>query len=466
MTHKLGIVIPYRNRPNQLSEFRKSISSYLSTPHEVIVVDQQDDLDFNRGKLLNIGFQKADELGCDYIALHDIDMLPIDADYTYSDKPVHLITELDLPEGVNRQLFDSYFGGVTLFPSYIYKQINGYSNEYYGWGFEDDDLFLRCIENGINLDSKVVPQFTRNAVGLKFNGKDSFAAVPNVLKSFRDYTVFTSFRFDEINRLKENITDNNSIFSIPGFDTTLLINSFFDLSFQFWKKDLSSISINNKILPQGHFNVAVKFSNKSNPACISVYVNGKKIGDNTYDELLPIHKSKLIYLGVGDPNRDEKQNWFNGSIDRFAIFNRCLTDDEIYRLTSEAPHTLFDFTFSDDLVSYYEMLNIKSNTLIDLAGENDGYSSNCKQVYMPKSKDINVFLPHRREGKFKVLPHKENGYKDGYWVNWASRQNQLKYLKKFYKKRSKFKNDGLSTLKYKISQNFSSGNFHHLEVHL
>ena len=147
MNHKLGVIVPYRDRPQQLKDFLNYIEKYLTDKnieHEVIIVEQTEKNDFNRGKLLNIGFLKAEELKCDYVAFHDIDMLPVDADYSYSDKPVHLITELDLPAGVSRTLFDEYFGGVTLFPSYVFRQINGYSNKYFGWGFEDDDLLLRC----------------------------------------------------------------------------------------------------------------------------------------------------------------------------------------------------------------------------------------------------------------------------------------------------------------------------------
>ena len=260
--HKLGVIVPYRNRPNQLATFTTHIKKFLDIPYELIIVEQAKGKDFNRGALLNIGFQKAERLNCDYIAFHDIDMLPINGDYSFSEYPVHLITELDLPESVNRTLFEGYFGGVTIFPSNIFRAVNGYSNDYYGWGFEDDDLLLRCIENGINIRSKRYKQFTRSSVALEFNGKNSYVAIPNTIKSFRDCTIFVSFRYDEINRIKQNITDNNSVFSIPGFDTSLSLNSFFDIMFQFWKKDLSSISIHNKVAPYGHINAAVTFSNK------------------------------------------------------------------------------------------------------------------------------------------------------------------------------------------------------------
>jgi len=130
--HKLGIIIPYRDRANQLFEFKKAISAHIDFEYELIVVEQLGDKDFNRGKLLNIGFLKAEELNCDYVVFHDVDMIPVKADYSYSDKTLHLITQLDLPEGTSRTLFDEYFGGVTLFPCNLFRQINGYSNEYRG----------------------------------------------------------------------------------------------------------------------------------------------------------------------------------------------------------------------------------------------------------------------------------------------------------------------------------------------
>lgn len=464
MNNKLGVVVPYRDRPRQLSTFKKSISEYLDIPFELIVVEQRGNKDFNRGTLLNLGFLEAEKLGCTYVAFHDIDMLPIEVDYSYSPYPVHLITELELPDSVSRDLFDGYFGGVTIFPCNVFKQINGYSNKYYGWGFEDDDLFLRCLENNIKVNTVKIPQFSRNSVGLSFDGESSFVAIPNIIKSSRDFTIFTSFRYDSINRNPHNITDNNSIFSIPGFDTTLTIDSFFDIIFQFWKKNLDSVSINHKITPRGHFNVAVAVKVKAKTPEISLYINGEYIDRVFFDKLMPLHKQQYLYLGVGDPDREEKNNWFKGTIDRFAIFNKSLRYTDLKDLTKSDTLNLFNTNMSEHLSSYYEMLNVNGNILYDLKGKNDGYINNCKQVYLPKTNELIKCYPLRRDGTFKVLEHKENGYKDGYWVNWASRVNQLKYLDKFYENRSGFSKDGLSKLKRSKVDSHSIDNYHHLKV--
>ena len=145
---RLAIIVPYRKRQEQLEKFTTYIQQYLQNrkyDYFLIVVEQDDDKPFNRGKLLNIGFQEAQRRRCDYVVFHDVDMLPIDVNYEYIDYPVHLATD-SLP-------FEEYFGGITLFPTPDFERINGFSNNYWGWGFEDDDLMHRCIKNNLRLNT-------------------------------------------------------------------------------------------------------------------------------------------------------------------------------------------------------------------------------------------------------------------------------------------------------------------------
>lgn len=44
-----------------------------------------------------------------------------------------------------RLLYDENFGGVSSMSKDHFKTINGYSNLFFGWGGEDDDLFNRCV---------------------------------------------------------------------------------------------------------------------------------------------------------------------------------------------------------------------------------------------------------------------------------------------------------------------------------
>jgi len=37
------------------------------------------------------------------------------------------------------------FGGVTAFKREHFEYVNGFSNQFYGWGGEDDDMFNRLV---------------------------------------------------------------------------------------------------------------------------------------------------------------------------------------------------------------------------------------------------------------------------------------------------------------------------------
>lgn len=463
---KLGIVVPYRNRPEQLQTFRDSIQLYITDiPYELIVVEQACEGEFNRGKLLNIGFLKAKSLHCDYVVFHDIDMLPVDVDYSFSNTVQHLITSLDTPEGFERDNFDEYFGGVTLFPVNVFEKINGFTNEYNGWGFEDDNLLLRCREAGVSLDKKIVKQKARDGVGLKFNGKDSFVQLKNVLSTNRDYTIYVNFKLNKIESKEKNITDINSIFSIPGFDTTLTYNSFRNFAFQFWKKDMSSMNISSDHYPEGTYSVAVRIENRSKPRKVTLFVNGVNVGEQIYDRI-NLFDSRIMYLGVGDPKRDDKQNWFNGLINTFAIFNSALDDLEVQRISNNNIFSLFDSGLSNPLL-YFDGKFKNGRDLIDLSGNgNNGACFNCVTESTIFNDEVKVDIPFRRKGTFKGLPHTENGYTEGYWKSWHSRMNQLDYFDKLYKSGTNYLYEGLNTLSYTKEVGIDEGNYHQLKVHI
>lgn len=141
---KLAVVVPYRNREEHLKQFIPYMEKVLKdekVPFHIFIIEQSDSKPFNRAKLLNVGFNEAKDF--DYFAFHDVDMLPVDSDYSFPDGPTHLSSEV---EQFNWGLpYEGYFGGVTLFDKDSFMKINGYSNEYWGWGAEDDDVLHRCM---------------------------------------------------------------------------------------------------------------------------------------------------------------------------------------------------------------------------------------------------------------------------------------------------------------------------------
>jgi hypothetical protein len=113
---------------------------------EVMAIEQNDDLPFRRGWLLNVGFDilsregRIDEVAC--VSFHDVDMLGTELTrYDWCDVPTQLCTEMEKWDyGVTNE---RYFGGVTVMNPGDFIAANGYSNSLEGWGGEDDDMFFR-----------------------------------------------------------------------------------------------------------------------------------------------------------------------------------------------------------------------------------------------------------------------------------------------------------------------------------
>lgn len=142
---KLGIVIPYRNREDQLLQLVPALQRFLRDKpitYSIHVVEQvHDSRLFNRGRLKNIGFDLIRH-HTDYVCFHDVDMLPEKSHYGFPFQPTHVASKVTQYQ--SQTPYQSYFGGVILFSKNDFIAVNGYSNEYWGWGGEDDDLFWRC----------------------------------------------------------------------------------------------------------------------------------------------------------------------------------------------------------------------------------------------------------------------------------------------------------------------------------
>lgn len=153
---KLGILVPYRDREENLSVFVPYMNDYMKTNfpeinYRIFVFEQGNNDKFNKGKLFNCGFLETYDR-YDYVALHDVDMIPISANYTYNPKPLHLAENVYIQDTTGAlKLFytntdlDNYYGGVTMLDKRIYEEANGHSNEYIGWGSEDDDFNARLV---------------------------------------------------------------------------------------------------------------------------------------------------------------------------------------------------------------------------------------------------------------------------------------------------------------------------------
>ena len=162
-TTSVAIIVPFRDlhaeqkRSEHLSRFVPHMIRFLGNlqnrerkirDFHVYIVEQSDDgRKFNRGKLLNIGFDLArkrrkknnsnsggggGEPQHDVFVFHDVDLLPSEqlneAYSRFPTVPHHIARCWDRYSNNPK-----YFGGIVSFSSSDYKRINGYPNTFWGW---------------------------------------------------------------------------------------------------------------------------------------------------------------------------------------------------------------------------------------------------------------------------------------------------------------------------------------------
>jgi hypothetical protein len=138
---RLNVVVPYRAREQHLAIFVQMVRAYFARdkldreiPYRVLIVEQENGLPFNRGALKNIGFVLGREAS-DYTCFHDVDYIPVWADYSWSDAPVGIVwhgaenrpIRVNRPDRGVRHDLANFYGGAALTPNDLFAQVNGYT---------------------------------------------------------------------------------------------------------------------------------------------------------------------------------------------------------------------------------------------------------------------------------------------------------------------------------------------------
>ncbi|KAH6933724.1 hypothetical protein HPB50_017690 [Hyalomma asiaticum] len=122
--HRVAIVVPYRNRSEHVKLFIYNMHRFLS----------RQQIDYG----IFIIEQALYDYGC--FVFHDVDLIPIDQRnlYTCESQPMHMCVTIDDHLGVYYRVI---FGGVCAMTKEQFSLVNGFSNEYWGWGGEDDEMY-------------------------------------------------------------------------------------------------------------------------------------------------------------------------------------------------------------------------------------------------------------------------------------------------------------------------------------
>lgn len=159
----IAIIIPYRNRREHLNRFLKHIESLNANnaTFDIFVIEQKNDEKFNRGLLLNIGYNYAKNMKTyDRYIFHDVDSYPSQTIFSqyglFLDKNIHFAS----PYLGYKYKYERFMGGVMGISSKDFETANGFSNIFFGWGGEDDSFYNRMVHNSIVMYRPSVGNYT------------------------------------------------------------------------------------------------------------------------------------------------------------------------------------------------------------------------------------------------------------------------------------------------------------------
>jgi len=212
--YKNIILVPYRNREAHLDIFIKDalplFEKYLS-PYKVVVIEQDEGKLFNRGMLLNIGFNEY-KFQSEYFFNHDVDIIP-------KDNCVKELYNKNL--SVKNNTFMGILtpdcntlGTIIKFDSESYLKTNGFPNNMWGWGVEDKALQNRAEIMNVKVEKNILSSRNNPLVIENFTVRDDI----NDRRHDRDFDSRTDF---EYNKFKYLHLDTKKIFMMASGLNTL-----------------------------------------------------------------------------------------------------------------------------------------------------------------------------------------------------------------------------------------------------
>lgn len=140
------VLVTYRNREVHLDAFLLYMNRYFPDLR-IAICEQSDRGPWNKGLLFNAGYREF-ATDYEYLILHDIDFLPSkNVNYSYCPVPTLLSTECS--QFGYEHAYNTFFGGVVGMTKDHYELVNGFSNQFTGYGGEDDLFYRSFIAKGI-----------------------------------------------------------------------------------------------------------------------------------------------------------------------------------------------------------------------------------------------------------------------------------------------------------------------------
>jgi hypothetical protein len=470
MKDKLAIIVPYRDRQDHLDVFVPHMHEFLKDKgidYTIFIAEQTDERPFNYGKLCNV---VSKEVGKEYtyFAFHDIDMLPMndECDYGYPDSPTHLATNVEAHD--NKLPYPQYFGGVVLISREDFENANGYSNEYWGYGFEDLDLLYRLQRSGAYLEKK----YDLNNV---YSNYDELDVLPYRIENVN---VCNEKRIQQIEY--NTFSETDYIYGLLNPLTKKMIKDSFSISFWFnddferkMKKNLFVFEgcDSGLFLSRGNEIIAQIWDNKNNHEEIILSYSRNRWNHCVYSY---DSKENILKLSINDKTKEIKLK------DNFEIYdysknNIKISDDSTSIMISNI--LAFDSYLSDEVINILynrgnlslddihnkfglsPVINLKYNSLYkqSILLDSGSYKNHLKFYGSLQSDKLGytpneLYLPIRLDSEYKSLVHENDTdiIKRYYKYDPDITENSDIFFHDVIPNKLDYKSIGLSTLNYSI----------------
>lgn len=469
MKDKLAIIVPYRDRQDHLDVFVPHMHEFLKDKgidYTIFIAEQTDERPFNYGKLCNVVVKEIPQ-DYTYFAFHDIDMLPMndECDYSYPDSPTHLASNVEAHGG--KLPYPQYFGGVVLISREDFENANGYSNEYWGYGFEDLDLLYRLQKSGAYLEkfydlnqtydrydvTDVLPYRIEN-VEIGINKRNHIINTIKLDKESRFYGKINPITYKTINEnfflsfwFKDSETTEKvkNLFSFEGCDTGVFLSHGKYIIGQIWneKEEHTEISVDYSKQKWNH----VIFGKEDNK--IVLYLNNEKY-ETELDKDFTIYDYKSHCIKISDLDSDIE-------LSSILLFNTSSTKEIASELFYEGEKSFNNLTtkYGLSISSFYDYSQFYKNKIMLDKGENLNHiklEGEIKRGEIKLDVSTPIYLPNRLDSEYKSLVHDDDTdiIKKYYRYDPDIEENADIFFHEVLSGELDYKSIGLSSLNYKI----------------
>lgn len=470
MKDKLAIIVPYRDREEHLNTFVPHMHEFLKDKgidYTIFIAEQADERPFNYGKLCNTVVKELDS-EYNYFCFHDIDMLPIsdECDYSWPDVPLHLATNV---EAHNNELpYPQYMGGVLLVNREDFENANGYSSEYWGYGFSDLDLLYRLQKSNAYLEvyydlnktyskydvNDILPYrienvklnnnpITQKINSVKLDDSTYFYGIINPLTQEdiqKRYTISLWFKDDGKGVYPKNL------FSFEGCDSGIFLSDKKYIIGQIWDTAETHYEINQEYYTNEWNHILFSFDNNN----FELWLNNKKVSKKLPKDF-KLYDYKTHCIKISD-NRSEIE------LADIMCFTNKLNDNIAKQLYYYGKSNLdiLNNEYGVSLSSFFNFDKLYKNKIILDSGKNLNHLTLTGSTYELKEEEITltneIMLPVRLQGKYKSLVHDldEDIINRYYEYDPDVEENADIFFNEVLSGELDYTKIGLSNLKYKI----------------